>query len=273
MIYVIITISINEQKVIEMASANIVKHWSLQLTTEEQNARYLARTPAERETRRLARRKVKKASRHQRTDIHFERNQARRERIQANRHANIINSVSGKVAVEQFVCIDLEQFERNQRKLTEVGISVVCSQTNQIKTTHLIIKEHYNLRNKKFVCDNKDNFLFGNSVTVSLEEAKRQISNVLSEHEYLVGHGIGNDMKFIQKELGIKSKVATLNTDNLFKAVVNKNTQTSLSNVCKHFDIKHDAPHNAGNDSHVNMNMFLQLRRDILEIKSGAMAA
>ena len=233
------------------------------LSTEEQVARYLAKSPEEREANRIARRARRKLSRERRLT---------QQGTKKSRKVALYN-FPGLEEPTTFVCIDLEQYERHQRYLTEVGITTFDTATKRIKTVHIIVKEHYNRRNKKFVCDNKDNFLHGDSVMLTFKEAVVEIERVLSEHQYIVGHNIGCDLKYIRKYCELDTdQVTRYDTNKMFKLFEGKKPQTKLSECCERFGMTHQAPHNAGNDSHINMYLFVVLRKKLLDLAAQSLA-
>ena len=176
-------------------------------------------------------------------------------------------------ALEQdsFVCIDLEQFEWQQHKLTEVGITTYNHAEGRIRTRHLIIRENYRKRNKKFVCDNKDNFLFGDSQTVSLKQAKQELNQILKDGPCVIGHAIDGDLSWIRKYLKIPThQCSYIDTNVLNKVIIGTKDSINLGRCCEQNNLDHCAPHNAGNDSHINMYLFIAQRgllRDLREIQ------
>ncbi len=223
------------------------EHMAQQPSAEEQRRRYEARSPEEQERRRLARkaRRAGKKSKHK----------AKKAKQYNPPKLPDLNQTN------QFVCIDLEQFERAHHHLTEVGITMYDVTADQIKTAHIIVKENYKKRNGRFVADNKDNFSFGNSIVMSLETTRILLQSILDRHQHIVGHDIATDLKFIQKTFGINTSNHTrYNTIKLHKIYAKQKQPRKLSKCCNDVGIDLKAPHNAGNDSHCNMHLFAVLR-------------
>lgn len=234
-----------------------------QLSTEEQLARYNARTPAEQKVRREARKRRRLASKAKRL---------KKVRSAEDKLKSFLENTRNALPIldqDSFVCIDLEQFEWQQHKLTEVGITTYDHETQRITTRHLIIKENYKKRNRKFVCDNKDNFIFGDSEMVSLGRAKKEIRAVLKSNPCVIGHAIGGDLNWIGRYLKIPTQQCEqIDTDVLNKIIVGTKDSINLGKCCANHNLDHHTPHNAGNDSHINMYLFIAQRgllRDLRE--------
>jgi len=245
------------------------EHMKKQLSTEEQLARYNARTPEEQERRRLARRARRNASKLRRAKKKGLHLKSKEDKLKSF----LENTRNALPALDQdsFVCIDLEQFEWQQHKLTEVGITTYDHASMRVRTRHLVIKENYKKRNKKFVCDNKDNFQFGDSEMVSLGQAKHELREVLKSGPCVVGHAIAGDLNWISKYLKIPTnKCTSIDTNVLNKVIIGTKDSINLGKCCEQNNLDHRAPHNAGNDSHVNMYLFLAQRgllRDLREVQ------
>lgn len=234
-----------------------------QLSPEEQLARYNARTPAEQEVRRVARKRRREASKARR----LKKVRSAEDKLKSF----LENTRNSLPALDQdsFVCIDLEQFEWQQHKLTEVGITTYDRESNRIYTRHLIIRENYKKRNKKFVCDNKDNFSFGESEMISLKQAKHELEQILKSGPCVIGHAIDGDLNWIRKHLNIPThQCSYIDTNVLNKVIIGTKDSINLGKCCEQNNLDHHTPHNAGNDSHINMYLFIAQRgllRDLRE--------
>jgi len=173
----------------------------------------------------------------------------------ARDHFNSITPITNR-----FICIDIENYERNQKLTTEIGMSIFTRHQEPV-TRHFIISEYIDLYNGRFVEDNKMNFNFGTSEIVSLKDATNIVKNELSLGDTLLGHGMSEDIKVLNR-LGIDIPTK-LDTQVLFKLLLNENKTVSLGNVLKHFDINGRNLHNAGNDSHYTSYAFAHLANKI----------
>jgi hypothetical protein len=154
----------------------------------------------------------------------------------------------------EIIGIDCEMFEFDQSKITELGIGRISN--SGLSVEHIIISDYYNLRNKKRVPDNKDNFVFGSSVRMTLEEANLYIKDVFSDAKYVYGHALKNDLS----QLGVKVSgqvrfdTSTLHTQlTVAKDGIHTTRKTRLSRLCEIYTPKlSETPyHNAGNDIYV----------------------
>ena len=138
-----------------------------------------------------------------------------------------------------FICVDVEAYEKNERPITEIGISTLDTNDlidlppgevgktwmKQIRSRHFRIKETAHLNNYEFIAGCADRFEpeFGDSEWISFKEApqviascfrppySRQLNNNTEEHFdgnekpdskrhlVLVGHDINNDIQYLRK--------------------------------------------------------------------------
>ena len=175
------------------------------------------------------------------------------------KHRNSIIESSRKISKilndgHEIIGIDCEMFEFDQSKTTEVGIGRISN--SGLSAEHIIISDYYNLRNKKRVPDNKDNFVFGSSVRMTLEEANLYIKDVFSDAKYVYGHALKNDLA----QLGVKVSgqvrfdTSTLHTQlTVAKDGIHTTRKTRLSRLCEIYtpELSETPYHNAGNDIYV----------------------
>lgn len=92
-----------------------------------------------------------------------------------------------------FVCVDIEAYERDHRKVTEIGISTLdtldlqnippgvggAEWMKKIRARHFRIVEHAHMNNFEFVTGCANNFLerFGTSEWISIKEAPQVIAS------------------------------------------------------------------------------------------------
>lgn len=150
-----------------------------------------------------------------------------------------------------------------KRKILEIGLTIIHSSAiydvargehSAITAHHLVIDDYYALRNGKRVPDNKDNFNFGESTRVNLDEAGGMIADILEQLDdpiVLVAHGLPGDLSIL-KSLGIGSEwfgARLLDTACAFASLLSLTQSPSCERMLNHFDIGHYNMHNAGNDS------------------------
>ena len=92
-----------------------------------------------------------------------------------------------------FVCVDIEAYEKDRNRITEIGISTLdtldllttppgdggAEWMNKIRARHFRIAEHGHLKNTEYVTGCADNFMekFGTSEWISLKEAPQVIAS------------------------------------------------------------------------------------------------
>ncbi|KAJ1675978.1 hypothetical protein EV182_000191 [Spiromyces aspiralis] len=166
-----------------------------------------------------------------------------------------------------FLSLDCEMWERNHKLIIEVGWSIYDPQTQMVFDRHHIINNAYHLRNGRFVPDNKDNYLFGESLVTSitrtghdLEADIRRFSPVV-----IVGHDVGGDISALNR-CGIKltdkfgKLLPTIDTGKLYMDVSSStHNTTSLGNMCTALGLRPQKLHNAGNDARYTLMAFLKM--------------
>ena len=183
-----------------------------------------------------------------------------------------------KAAEPVFICIDLEAFEFDQGKITEVGVSVLDSRhvlgnhpgpdgmewLSKITTRHLIIKEHKHLVNKRFVHGCPDKFNFGISEIVKLDRVHSTLTQLFDNPSpssvlasdlgprklILVGHGLSNDTAFLNKLHFAPHANGNIIKDMDTQSFVGtKKKSVGLSRLLAGLGVSADNLHNAGNDA------------------------
>ena len=96
--------------------------------------------------------------------------------------------------------VDVEAFEHNAGLITEIGLAffITGSRPGSFRHRHVIVEEHLALRNGKYVEDNRDRFLYGDSEVLPLAQAADEIAAELNAADYIVGHAISNDLKWLR---------------------------------------------------------------------------
>lgn len=165
------------------------------------------------------------------------------------------------------IFLDVEWYERSKGKVTEIGYTLI-ENGKHIGTHHIIIKERINIRNKKFVPDNKDNFNFGKSMLMSLEESLEHLRGVLVHCDYIMGHSVGGDITVLTHALGHDKRehIHSMFKDKIVVDTVHATkrftgSKMSIKRCLEHFGIEHSHLHNAGNDTHYNWLVAQELVR------------
>ena len=185
------------------------------------------------------------------------------------RHENVIKSSLKHLNRAQssirhrkkLLSLDVEAYEFNHSLITEIGYTIATFRGNSytLKTQHIIISDHISLVNGVRVANHKFDFKFGTSSTLSLQKAIGKLKVALKSVDYIVGHAISSDEKFLRK-FGISFAGKTIyDTQVMVKPLLNPPTssQLKLSKILDNCDLEYDGLHNAGNDSQFTMEAFL----------------
>ncbi|WEJ96081.1 hypothetical protein PSN45_003616 [Yamadazyma tenuis] len=177
------------------------------------------------------------------------------------------------------IAFDVEAYERNLKKVTEIGIAIYDPVASEgsifpiIKQTHLVIKEHQKLVNGRFCPDNKKSFMGGVSYLVSLKQSKNIITSVLQEYvnnrnAAFVGHHIEGDIKWF-RSIGIEvSNNAPIVDSNKLYALSRKRGGT-LRGVLRLLGIPHGYLHNAANDAYYTLLATMALCDPVIRTQKG----
>jgi len=103
----------------------------------------------------------------------------------------------------EFTTIDFELFEFDKSKILEFGVTVVSNEAS--KTEHYIITDNLKYKNEKFVSNERDNFVHGQSKYIPMSELKSTIELYINDNTILVGYGVNLEVKTLN-ELNIKYK-------------------------------------------------------------------
>ncbi|KAJ1986599.1 hypothetical protein H4R33_003268 [Dimargaris cristalligena] len=162
------------------------------------------------------------------------------------------------------LCIDIEAYERNNGRLTEIGWCFYEAGGKEPQVTHYIVSENTHLCNGQYVPDRRYNFSFGESKTASLVEILQALQDTVQqlEPQTLVGHDLGSDLRYLS-EGGVDLRdmpVLQFDTKTLYCAHTNNvRNGRKLGIVLDKMDIPSGILHNAGNDAYYTMKLFLRL--------------
>lgn len=174
-----------------------------------------------------------------------------------------------------FVCIDVEAYEFNQDRITEVGIATLdvrdltpdglrspSKWRHKLRTSHYLMQENIRLVNKRFVTGCPDKFHFGQSRVVRIPQMQSILRKTFKIYDFLrkepqsrrnivfVGHGIGGDAKYLSK-LGFVLQgraeiIGHVDTDKIAGAL---GLPQNLRKLALGLGVKAKDLHNAGNDA------------------------
>lgn len=164
------------------------------------------------------------------------------------------------------MCIDVEAWERNISKVTEVGVAIYdpkdlpYSIFPVIKQYHIIIKEHERMVNGRFCPDNKRKFMGGTSYKMSMTECRSFMNKLILEYwgrtdvpdAVLVGHNVKADINWL-RSVGVRlpEPLAIVDTSKLHS--MSFTSGGSLRNILRLLQIPHGYLHNAANDAYYTL--------------------
>ncbi|ODV81287.1 uncharacterized protein CANTADRAFT_48046 [Suhomyces tanzawaensis NRRL Y-17324] len=173
------------------------------------------------------------------------------------------------------LCIDVEAWEKDNEKVTEIGIALYnpigqeYALVPNIKQVHIRIEESLRLRNGRYVPDHADYSNSGVSYTMLEEDAVLYLQALVDNYinhpplsaqgASLVGHNIRGDIAWLDK-LGVDfhENLNFIDTEKLF-ALSNGKQGASLVNGLERVQIPHAYLHNAGNDAYYTLLLAMKL--------------
>lgn len=157
------------------------------------------------------------------------------------------------------VAVDIEAFERSSDLVTEVGFAIYDPREQgatllpNIRTVHLIIKEHFHKKNGRFVPDNSHRCLLGRSHIVDLKQCSTFITEVFRRYfeedkAVLVGHGIRSDLKWLRTLVSnVPENCPIVDSTAIHK--LSRKSNGSLEGILRQVEIPCGRLHNAANDA------------------------
>lgn len=159
---------------------------------------------------------------------------------------------------KKLFCLDIETFERKNDKITEIGISIFTPENSELINYHYIVSENIHHRNGKFVPDNKENFLHGNSIILPLEDIVKEVNLLVQDTTYLVGHAFSNDKFFLEK-CGMTKFPEVIDTQKVAKLFFEDKRNIGLELLSEQLELSPSFLHNAGNDTYMTMKSLFKL--------------
>jgi hypothetical protein len=166
----------------------------------------------------------------------------------------------------RFMTIDVEVWERDHTRVLEVGWSIYDSCKELHLDVHCAVKEFAHLRNGRYVPDHRNNFLFGTTKWCTLKEAVEDLQKDLDDDPHtplvLIGHDLKEDVKYVT-EVGIKLPPTVIKYDTTELWLSKGHAQKmNLGKVLETMGLESFCLHNAGNDAHYTMEVFLGMTSD-----------
>ncbi len=173
----------------------------------------------------------------------------------ANRDVNVLRLTKKLLQSSDLIlpCVDVEAFEFAQDQVLEIGVSYIdLKQLTVRNTDHYIIAQYQNRRNGKYVCDNKDNFDFGESKIIRMVDLAKELSSTFRPLSAISAFGTKEDCGYLTDcNIHVPSKNIDVHTlYELYCPPIN-GSPISLKRLSEQFGHHLEHPHNAGNDAHV----------------------
>ncbi|KAF1970212.1 hypothetical protein BU23DRAFT_474851 [Bimuria novae-zelandiae CBS 107.79] len=195
-----------------------------------------------------------------------------------------------------FVCVDVEAYEKDHTKITEVGIATLDTRDlveltpgkdgenwrSLIRARHFRISDYAHLVNSEYVSGCPGSFFFGQSEFVSLEDAREAVVSCFqspfcaaprdahANHDnghrdkrnlIFLGHDTLTDVKYLQNlgfdPLGLPNILEAQDSANIYRVWRREEQITKLGKILERFKIDHFGLHNAGNDAVYTVQSFL----------------
>lgn len=151
----------------------------------------------------------------------------------------------------------MEFWEKKQHIILELGFSVLDTKTNKIISKNIVILEHLNKKNGKYVPDEKFNFQFGETLFLKEKDAWELFNRTLEEADYYIGHAIKNDLRRLKKELRNKQVFDTMKMTNHYQFGFDQ--KMNLQKLATSLELNPQHLHNAGNDAFYTLESALKL--------------
>lgn len=161
------------------------------------------------------------------------------------------------------VAIDVEAWEQNPNKITEIGLAVYDPRDQwtlvvpRIRTAHILVKENKSMSNGRYVPDNKMRFNGGVSYEMLAAELRGWLSAILAHYlearpGVLVGHNVGGDIQWLARH-GVMEVCDIQAVDTQQVHHLSRATGALLRGLLRTVHIPHLNLHNAANDAYYTL--------------------
>jgi hypothetical protein len=174
------------------------------------------------------------------------------------------------------MCLDAEWWSREPKPRTEIGVSELVLKgvvpdahaeniLISIQSAHARVMQHAHLRNTFHSAEDPENFHFGTTKFVTMEEAKQVLINTFVRPNatgalqpvVLIGHAVENEFEHLQQAFGIDLRsygtiVKVIDTQQMASEagiIGPKGPYIGLRDLLAYFNIHIDNLHTAGNDA------------------------
>ncbi|KAI9139851.1 hypothetical protein BKA69DRAFT_611220 [Paraphysoderma sedebokerense] len=165
-----------------------------------------------------------------------------------------------------YLSIDVETWERNHDKVTEIGWTVKYFNPPQpIHSNHFVIRENIDYYNGIYVPNAKFDFNFGNSKIASLDYVIAELNQKLDNWRdkdyriFIVCHDPRKDKEWLLNAGLDMRSCKIIDTQVVFYGITGTVPRIGLSNMLRSINITFSNLHNAGNDARYTLNAFLKM--------------
>lgn len=174
------------------------------------------------------------------------------------------------------ICIDLEMYEFDTNKITEIGIAVLeCDPENSffmpnIICHHLVPAEYNNGKfvNHKKVWDKRTLFKHGESVILPLKDCQKVFDGLIDllvkkgikekRPVFLAGHGVDGDLFYLNKTGFVYNQnLPILDTCSMWQHT--SALPANVGAILGHLNIAESYLHNAANDAYATLRILLAI--------------
>lgn len=174
--------------------------------------------------------------------------------------------------IKRFVALDIEAYEFNHQRLTELGICTFDRATGDTNHRHIIIGENQKYVNHKHCKNARLKFAYGESQVLKQDDAFAVLLKELSvPGSVLIGHAVKSDISFLVNCKIAKdgkafneeflNSIPKYDVQQLHKTIWGYGSEQRLETVVNDIDLPRTAFHNAGNDAALTMAALLALLR------------
>ncbi|KAG0329184.1 hypothetical protein BG000_000163 [Podila horticola] len=172
----------------------------------------------------------------------------------------------------RFISVDIESYEQDHALILEIGWSTWDTGLNKFADRHFAVRDYKHLSNGRYVADRRDLFLFGETtwaglkdcITAFQEDLELAAQQNAQGSVVLIAHDMSSDEAYLRR-MGVDFPPGMIKFDTveMNSARVNdSNIKTGLGKLLDEVGIENYSLHNAGNDAHYTLELFLWLCRN-----------
>lgn len=173
-----------------------------------------------------------------------------------------------RLGAEEFVILAMD-VEKNPRgsEILEVGLSYMLASDSwfipAIHAFHLIISDHLHIHNDLPGYSQRDNFNFGTSEHVMLQELPHRIKVIIDAAAqagpvFLMGHSVHNDIAWLANS-GVLLDLPVCDLAKAYQSQKQSVQVTGLQKMMEALAVDHQNCHNGGNDAFYTLETGVEM--------------